>query len=664
MKRSYLLLLIPLGVRLTYLLEISKNPFFNFPIVDCATYDRCAVAIASGNIIGDKIFWQPPLYPYFIGLVYAIFGHSYTVLRVIQIIIGSLSCILILEIGKKIFDKKIGLIAFLITSFYGPLVHFDTELLPATLMIFLMLIALYLIIEKPERPLQSAVFIGLSAITHGIGLILAISFLFWVLFRMKRSFFIALLGILIPIGVVTVRNVVVGHDLVLISYNGGINFYIGNNPDYEYTTNVRPGIEWQKLVDEPIKMGFRKPSAQARYYYLKAFRYITQEPLQYLLLLVRKIGHFLNGNEIMRNQSIYPFRNYSILLTILLFKYLVAIPFGLLLPFAGVGILIAVKKKRKVSILLASLSAIFASTIIFFVVSRYRLPAVPILALFGSYGFYAIQRHRKEILVWIVFASLFLVSNISIGKMSSMFNYDAYYNLAAIEHKRGELGDAEKHYLIALTIRSDLLDARNNLAAIYNQIGKPLAAVEQLIEVLKIAPSHSAALNNLGNTYRIMGLFDLARRKYELALLSDSANREARFNLFLLNKVAQQRCTKTHLIDSLVLMLRDLTVYYADNRMTGSALATTIDLLSLRPKDPLLHNNLGILYYQLGKVDKAKQELRVALRYEPEYIPALLNLARIELKAGNRGRAKLIYQRVLAIDPDNREAKVGIVDLK
>ncbi|HIE05879.1 MAG TPA: tetratricopeptide repeat protein [bacterium (Candidatus Stahlbacteria)] len=615
------------------------------------------MAIASGNIIGDKIFWQPPLYPYFMGLVYTVFGHSYIILRIIQIMIGSLSCILVFEIGRKIFDQKIGLIAFLILSFYGPLIHFDTELLPSNLLIFLMLVALYLFIRRPEGVLLSGVIIGLSAITHGIGLILALGYLFWMLCRMKNNFFIALLGILIPIGVVAARNIAIGHDLVLISYNGGVNFFIGNNPDYEFTTNVRPGIEWQKLVDEPVRMGFRKPSAQARYYYSKAFRYMTQKPLQFVFLVIRKFGLFLNGNEIMRNQSIYPFRNYSILLSILLFKYLIAFPFGLLLPFAGVGIYVAVKEKRKVSILLVFLVAIFATSILFFVVSRYRLPAIPILAIFGSYGFLAILKQRKGILLWIVFGLLLLASNISIGGMSSVFNPGAYYNLAAIEHREGQLKEAEEHYLRAIGLNPDLLDARNNLAAIYNQMSRPLAAVGQLIEILKNDPSHSAALNNLGNAYRIMGLFDLARRKYEMAVLSDSANREARSNLIIISKVAQKGYKETPLIDSLISMLKDLASYYANNQMTGSALATTVDLLTLMPRDPFLHNNLGILYYQLGKVDKARAELRLALRFEPEYIPALLNLARIELKSGNRNKARSLYQRVLATDPDNEEAK-------
>ena len=58
-----------------------------------------------------------------------------------------------------------------------------------------------------------------------------------------------LLGLLVAIAPVTLRNYALGSDVVLISSNAGINFYLGNNPDYQRTVNIRPGWEWYELLN-------------------------------------------------------------------------------------------------------------------------------------------------------------------------------------------------------------------------------------------------------------------------------------------------------------------------------------------------------------------------------------------------------------------------------
>ena len=43
-----------------------------------------------GHWLGDlSPFWQPPLYPYFLGLVFALFGPDYYIARLVQAVLGS-----------------------------------------------------------------------------------------------------------------------------------------------------------------------------------------------------------------------------------------------------------------------------------------------------------------------------------------------------------------------------------------------------------------------------------------------------------------------------------------------------------------------------------------------------------------------------------------------
>ena len=69
-------LLLALALRLLYLADVSGQPFFTAPIVDQASYDRWAAAIAaSGDWLGQEPFYQDPLYPYFLAVIYKIFGR-------------------------------------------------------------------------------------------------------------------------------------------------------------------------------------------------------------------------------------------------------------------------------------------------------------------------------------------------------------------------------------------------------------------------------------------------------------------------------------------------------------------------------------------------------------------------------------------------------------
>ena len=48
-------------------------------------------------------------------------------------------------------------------------------------------------------------------------------------------------GVALPIAPVTLHNYLADGDLVLVASNGGVNFYIGNNPESDGVTAVVPG---------------------------------------------------------------------------------------------------------------------------------------------------------------------------------------------------------------------------------------------------------------------------------------------------------------------------------------------------------------------------------------------------------------------------------------
>src|SRR5436190_23480173 len=108
---SLLIFAVALAVRLVNIYQLKSTAFFETLLGDANGYDQWAQRLAAGDWIGTDVFYQAPLYPYFLGVVYAIFGRDLLVVRVIQAVIGSASCVLVGLAGERLFSKRVGLFA-------------------------------------------------------------------------------------------------------------------------------------------------------------------------------------------------------------------------------------------------------------------------------------------------------------------------------------------------------------------------------------------------------------------------------------------------------------------------------------------------------------------------------------------------------------------------
>jgi tetratricopeptide (TPR) repeat protein len=66
----------------------------------------------------------------------------------------------------------------------------------------------------------------------------------------------------------------------------------------------------------------------------------------------------------------------------------------------------------------------------------------------------------------------------------------------------------------------------------------------------------------------------------------------------------------------------------------------------------------------LARLDDAEREFETALKLNPRYVPALVNLGNLYEQRGERERAIAAYEQVLAIDPDNALALARLPALK
>src|SRR5262245_38627138 len=78
-----------LVVRLAYLHQISRSPFYDFLQLDPRYYHDWAARIAQGDWVGTEVFEMSPLYSYLLALFMLVFGDAMGLLRIVQAVIGS-----------------------------------------------------------------------------------------------------------------------------------------------------------------------------------------------------------------------------------------------------------------------------------------------------------------------------------------------------------------------------------------------------------------------------------------------------------------------------------------------------------------------------------------------------------------------------------------------
>jgi len=95
-----------LVLRALYLVELWHTPFFSILVGDGKQYAAWAQEIAGGQWLGTSVFYQAPLYPYLLALLYKVAGPDPGYVRVVQIVLGSASCLLLAQAGRRFVGDR------------------------------------------------------------------------------------------------------------------------------------------------------------------------------------------------------------------------------------------------------------------------------------------------------------------------------------------------------------------------------------------------------------------------------------------------------------------------------------------------------------------------------------------------------------------------------
>ena len=505
-----------LAVRAAYLIDSASSPTFHAPVVDASRYDELARALAAGGTMGPEHFWQPFLYPFLLSLVYSVSGSSIVFAKIAQAVLGSVTCVLTWSLGKKTVGPIVGALAALILASYGPLVFFETELLATGLATFwaVLLCLLFGIAAEKRRAwlfFLLGVCAALAVLTRPTFLpfvLIASGGLLFSLFRASgelRSVALATLwlglGFVVACLPVTVHSARLTGTSGMLPLSSGLNLHVGNNPEYCSTASIRPGREWQQLVDEPVRHGVaRTPLAHRRFFEKRVARYLLDDPLGFAKGWGRKALRLVDSREIPRNVDVYVAAKWSRVLRILVFRVgRFGLPFGLLFPLAIVGI---VHGWRKLGWPLLLFLPVYGLSVVAVLASaRYRLPMIPLMAVSAASGLVMLGemiRHRRGRLLAAtsaLIAGTLLLTGLPGPFCEERAHHEAemLFAAGAYNDRHGRSAEAIQRYDEAVALWPEFFEAHNNLGILCSKEGLPGRAIHHYRRALAIEPGFSQA---------------------------------------------------------------------------------------------------------------------------------------------------------------------------
>ncbi|MBN1621223.1 MAG: tetratricopeptide repeat protein [Endomicrobiales bacterium] len=548
----FVIILLALIVRIVYFMQIKDHFLFKYPILDAKYYHTWAVEISKGDWAGSKrgVFMMSPGYSYFLALVYKLFGENISLVVLIQFLLGLLTGWLVFLIGKKLFSETAGYLGAVFYLFYSLSIFYESTLLKSALINFVNVLSLYLLLGSSlHNILIAGALLGFSVHLRPNILIFVPFVLFW-LYRNAADFSqskkwalsLFLLGMALMLFPVALRNFKAGGEFVFSTAHGGMNFYTGNSAFCKgpYTplpfARTDPEVEQQDFIKEAQRRSGKHLTAKesSSFWYKESLKFITGNPFQWTKLLLKKILIFINTYEPPINLDFYFFRHeYKSVLSMPLFNY------GVILSLAVIGIFLA-----RMNLLLISYMAVYCiSGILFFVVSEYRFPIVPVLCIYAGLG--AVEMYnayrkgisKKFVTMSIALVLMFILSNSDIYsrifgfttyKRASLAN--SYFGLGCTYEDEEMAEEAIDSYEKAIKIMPQAAPMIN-LATIYERKGKTYEAQRLYLEAIKRKPNSVEAYNNLGAIfYRKKDLLN-ARKCFEAAVSLKPDFEQAQKNL-------------------------------------------------------------------------------------------------------------------------------------
>jgi tetratricopeptide (TPR) repeat protein len=508
-------LLVGALLRFSHLFTIRSAPWLQHMQLDHRIYDEWGQRIAAGDWMGSEAYFVDPLYAYFLGTIYWLAGHRPIVVLVIQALFGVGTCYLTCLLGRRVFGPRVGNIACLLMALYAPAIYYEALIEKTALSLFLFTLSLVLYLGNTRRQIiLAAVSLGLAALTRGNFLLfipLGTLALLWrapfgeldtsaidegrvpppLLSRIRMNGDIAgrfLMASFLVVCVVVVRNSLVA-GVTATTTNMGQNLYIGNhagNVDGTYSPPafVRPDPRFEEAdfraeAERRLGRGLT-PQEISSYWRGQALSDMADHPGLTLERTIKKVRLFWHNYEVPDNGNMYLAREDSLILRLPLLSM------GILFPLALLGAGLSFRSNHQARSLTMIAVVYCGSIVAFFILARFRLQILPVLAVLASFGatrLVAVARSRS-------------------------WRGLALYGGAVVA---GAMFSLITPSWLEATKAPSLAIGYNNLGALYSEEGRVDLAITAYEKAIGIEPkSVVGAMRSVGELYLGRGEYDKA----------------------------------------------------------------------------------------------------------------------------------------------------------
>jgi len=536
-----------LVLRILAVLPLWGTPILEVVMGDALNYVARAQVVAAGDWVGREVFYQAPLYHYFLSLPYAAFGPDDRVVRGIQIVLGALSCGLLGMAGWRWVSKPAGLVAGAMLALHGSAIFADLTLQKSVLDIFFVCLLLWLLAVARDLPslgrfLVLGIVLGLFILNRENVLIwLAVIFPWiWIewsgdALRSLRFSAGMVLGLALVLTPVALRNASISGELHLTTSQFGHNFYIGNNPVADGTYHPLlvyrgdPRVEQQDaiLIAEKALGRSLSPAEVSGFFTDQALSYIQSQPWDWVQLLFRKSMLIINAVDWVDTKDQYSFAARSPVMWL----GEAILHYGVIAPLAALGLMLTWPRRRSLWLIYGLFAIYTASLLLFYFFGRYRLPTTPIALIFAASGLVMIpgylrsQSGRSIALVLGVVVAVAVAANWPLSDTQYMRSVTEY-NLANGLYAMGEAEEAKGHYREAIRLYPGNAPAHQNLGSLLAMEGKSAAALECFDDALAINDEYTEAHFNRARALMNLGETDRALESYARGLSTGASTTE------------------------------------------------------------------------------------------------------------------------------------------
>jgi 4-amino-4-deoxy-L-arabinose transferase-like glycosyltransferase len=539
-----LLVIAAVLLRVLHLLAQSRAlPFLEHPMMDAALYDQWARAIASGRSFGgNEPFYHSPGYAYFLGAMYRMVGPRPIPAILVQNVLGVGTIVLTALLGRRLFGPGRGILAGVFVLGSAPFYFYEVKLLDATLSVFVATLAITLAVlpDQKRTAFLAGVMGGLLGVIRANLLVVPI----WIVIisaieaRARQRAWLTVgayaAGTLIVLLPPFVHNLQRG-ALVPVATQGGFNFYLGNArgatgvfTDFPGTTGIIATQEAE--ADSLVKLDLGHvlpPGPESQYWFGRTLREIAADPGHWVRLLAKKAWLYGNRQEEEVNGSLELEKDRVWLLRA------AAVPFNLLWILGVLGGVLAFLGHRRgddrawgrMAIPAVLVAATFLTCILFFVLTRLRLPAVPVLAIFSAFALtetWSIWRRGRRGVVLVgslaVLGAAVLTWRSPLGvPRNPAWEASLVVEGAKALAKKGDAARAAAMYRVASEIDPRSVAALLGEAEEAVQAGDVSRTIALYERARDVAPEQYAIRNNLGILYFRTGRFPESEHEMEEA---------------------------------------------------------------------------------------------------------------------------------------------------